>query len=92
MISKKVIIKVAAIISKSCMQYRNISISYSKVRRNTWVIETWSNMFLKVCNVDRFFKSSSREIQSLTEEGIHDFCEILVLLKGTDIFLLFLKG
>ena len=24
-----------AIISKSCMQYRNISISYSKVRRNT---------------------------------------------------------
>ena len=40
MISKKVIIKVAAIISKSCMQYRNISISYSKVRRNTWVIKT----------------------------------------------------
>ena len=29
MISKKVIIKVTAIISKSCMQYRNISISYS---------------------------------------------------------------
>ena len=26
------------------------------------------------------------------EEGIHDFCEILGLLKGTDIFLLFLKG
>ena len=44
-------------------------------------------MFLKVCNVDRFFKSSSREFQSLMEEGIHDFCEILVLLKGTDIFL-----
>ena len=39
-----------------------------------------------------FFKSSSREFQSLMEEGIHDFCEILVLLKGTDIFLLFLKG
>ena len=44
-------------------------------------------MFLKVCNVDRFFKSSSREFQSLMEEGIHGFCEILVLLKGTDIFL-----
>ena len=28
------------------------------------------------------------------EEGInvHDFCEILDLLKGTDIFLLFLRG
>ena len=49
-------------------------------------------MFLKVCNVDRFFKSSSREFQSLMEEGIHDFCEILVLLKGTDIFILFLRG
>ena len=48
--------------------------------------------FLKVCNVDRFFKSSSREFQSLMEEGIHDFCEILVLLKGTDIFLLFSEG
>ena len=32
-----------------------------------------------------FFKSSSREFQSLMEEGIHGFCEILVLLKGTDI-------
>ena len=40
-------------------------------------------MFLKVCNVDRFFlKSSSREFHSLMEEGIHDFCEILVILKG----------
>ena len=29
---------------------------------------------------------------SLMEEGIHDFCEILVLLKDTDIFLLFLRG
>ena len=26
------------------------------------------------------------------EEGILDFCEIQVLLKGTDIFLLFLRG
>ena len=49
-------------------------------------------MFLKVSNVDRVFKSSSREFHSLKEEGIHDFCEILVLLKGTDIFLLLLKG
>ena len=41
-------------------------------------------MFLKVCNVDRFFKSSPREFHSLMEEGIHvhDFCEILDLLKG----------
>ena len=31
-------------------------------------------MFLKVYNVDRFFKLSSREFQSLMEEGIHDFC------------------
>ena len=49
-------------------------------------------MFLKVCNVDRFFKSSSREFHSLIEEGIHYFCKILVLLKLTDIFLLFLRG
>ena len=50
-------------------------------------------MFLKVCNVDRFFyKSSSREFHKLMEEGIHDFYEILALLKGTDIFLLFLRG
>ena len=33
-----------------------------------------------------FFKSSSMELHSLMEEGMHDFCEILVLLKGTDIF------
>ena len=38
------------------------------------------------------FKSSSRELHSLMEEGIHVFCEILVLLKVTDIFLLFLRG
>ena len=40
----------------------------------------------------RFFISSSREFHSLVEEGIHDFCKVLVLLKGTDIFLLFLRG
>ena len=39
-----------------------------------------------------FLKSSSREFQSQMEDGIHTFCEILVLLKGTDIFLLFLRG
>ena len=49
-------------------------------------------MFLKVCNFERVFKSSPREFHSLMEEGIRDFCEILVLLKGTDIFLLFLRG
>ena len=38
------------------------------------------------------FKSSSMEFHSLMEEGIHAFCEILVLLKGNDIFLLFLRG
>ena len=37
-----------------------------------------------------FFKSSLREFHSLIEEGIHDFCEKLVLLKGTDIFLSFI--
>ena len=37
-------------------------------------------------------KSSSKDFHSLMEEGIHDFCEILVILKGTDIFLLFLRG
>ena len=29
---------------------------------------------------------------SLMEEETHDFCETLVLLKGTDTFLLFLRG
>ena len=49
-------------------------------------------MFLKVCNVDKFFKSSSREFHSLMDDGIHDFCEIQVLFKGNKIFLLFLRG
>ena len=49
-------------------------------------------MFVKVCYVGRFFKSSSMEFHSLMKERIHDFCEILVLLKGTDTFLLFLRG
>ena len=39
-----------------------------------------------------YLKSSSREFHSLMKEGKHDFCEVLVLLKGTDIFLLFLRG
>ena len=39
-----------------------------------------------------FLQSSSREFRSLKEEGIHDFCEILVLFNGTDIFLLFSRG
>ena len=48
--------------------------------------------FLKVCYVDRFFKSSPRQFHSLMEEGIHDFCEILVILKGTDYFYYFSEG
>ena len=31
-------------------------------------------------------------VHSLMEDGIHDFCEIQVLFKGTEIFLLFLRG
>ena len=37
-------------------------------------------MFLKVVKVDKFFKSSSRPFHKLKDEGIHDFCERLVLL------------
>ena len=48
--------------------------------------------FLKVGNVDIFFKLSSREFHSLMADGIHNFCEILVRLRGTDMFLLFLNG
>ena len=29
---------------------------------------------------------------NLMDEGIHDFCEMLVLLLGKEMFLLFLKG
>ena len=50
------------------------------------------NYVFKVGNVDIFFKLSSREFRSLMADGIHDFCEILVRLRGTDMFLLFLKG
>ena len=39
-----------------------------------------------------FNKSSSIEFHSLIDDGIQDFCEILVRLKVTDIFLLFLNG
>ena len=52
--------------------------------------------FLKVdCysdNVDISFKLSSREFHSLMTDGIQDFCEILVRLRGTDTFLSFLNG
>ena len=38
------------------------------------------------------FKSPSREFHSLMENRIiHDFCEIQVLMKGTEIFLLFFR-
>ena len=46
-------------------------------------------MFLKVYNIE---KLSSKQFHSLIEDGIHDFCEIQVLFKGTEIFLLFLRG
>ena len=36
--------------------------------------------FLKVDNEDESFKSSVREFHSLMEDGIQDFCEILVRL------------
>ena len=49
-------------------------------------------MLLKVGNVDIFLKLSSREFHSPMADGIQDFCEILVRLRGTDIFLLFFKG
>ena len=42
--------------------------------------------FLKVGNVDISFKLSSREFHSLMADGIHDFCEILARLRGTDMF------
>ena len=48
--------------------------------------------FLKVGNSDISFKLSSSELHSLMADGIHDFCEILVRLRGTDMFLLFLNG
>ena len=48
--------------------------------------------FLKVDNVDIFLKLSSREFHSLMDDGIQDFCKILVRFRGTDILLLFLNG
>ena len=47
---------------------------------------------LKVVNFDIFFKLSSREFHSLMADGIQDFCEIRVQLRGTDMFPLFLNG
>ena len=37
-------------------------------------------MFLKVVKVDKFLKSSSRPFQNLMDDGIQDFCAMLVLL------------
>ena len=37
-------------------------------------------MFLKVVKADNFLKSSSMSIHNLMDEGIQDFCEMLVLL------------
>ena len=47
--------------------------------------------FLKVGNVGTILKLSSRQFHSLMADGIQDLCEILVRLRGTDIFLLRLK-
>ena len=48
--------------------------------------------FLMVGKGDIYFKLSSKEFHSLMADGIQDFCEILVRLRGTDMFLLFLNG
>ena len=37
-------------------------------------------MFFEVVKVDKFLKSSSRTFHNLMDEGIHDFCEMFVLL------------
>ena len=55
-------------------------------------VEFWDYILLQVSTVDNFVKLSSREFHSLMGDGMQDCCEILVRLRGTDIFLLFLKG
>ena len=37
-------------------------------------------MFLKVVKSDKFLKSSSRQLHNLMDEGIHEFCEMLIPL------------
>ena len=37
-------------------------------------------MFLKVVKVDKFLKSSSRPFHNLMDEGIYDFCQMVVIL------------
>ena len=49
-------------------------------------------MFLKVVKVDKFLKSSSMPFHNQMDDGIQDLSEILVLLKGSEMFILFLKG
>ena len=44
--------------------------------------------FLKASNVDIFLKLSTKEIHILNDDGIQDFCKILVPLRSTAIFLL----
>ena len=48
-------------------------------------------MFIKVCNVEKFLSHLQGSSIVLMEDGIHDFCEIQVLFKGTEIFLLFFR-
>ena len=47
---------------------------------------------LNVGNVDIFLMVSLRKFHSLMDDGIQDFCDILVRFRGTNILLLFLKG
>ena len=47
---------------------------------------------MKVVKVDKYLKSYSRPFYNLMGDGMQDFCEMLVLLKGSEVFLLFLKG
>ena len=49
-------------------------------------------MFFKDGYVYTLLKSSIREFHNLMDNGIEDFCKILVRLRGTDTSLLLLKG
>ena len=80
MISKKIIVKTAAIISKSCMYYRGISNSHNKIGKTHDMLNFEIICFSKVGYEDNSFKPSVRVFHSLMGDGIQDFCEILVRL------------
>ena len=72
---------------------RNKGVPESNARNVLDLLNFEAIWFLKVCNVDKSFKSSSMEFHSVMGDGIRDFCEVqVVLLKGTEIVLLFLRG